>query len=67
MTTLRSGDRVRIDGDVYTVLEFVRLIDAVTPRYNGDTNPTPAGSQVVKINGGGINQRVLRPGTFTKI
>lgn len=49
----------------YTVKRLVRTYTEETPRYRGDSNPTPAGTIVCDLDGGGMHRRSFRPGTYT--
>ncbi len=66
MTNL-SGVKIQFKGDtdVYTIQRVVKTYLKTPPRFSGDTDPIPAGTVVVQLSGGGLNQRRLRPGTFT--
>lgn len=49
----------------YTVKRLVKVYTETTPRYRGDSNPSPAGTIVCDLNGGGMHRRSFRPGTYT--
>ena len=65
MASIGAGSIVQLNsGEILTVEYIRREYDRETLRYNGDTNPTPAGSIAVKFEGPALDCRVLRPGTF---
>lgn len=61
---VRTGDQIKIDGNVYTVKSIFKVFLVETKRYRTDPNPIPAGTVVANLSGGGLNRRVLRPGSF---
>ncbi len=62
---IKSGSIVQLDSGEILTVEYIRhTYTMTTPRYQGDSNPHPAGSIAVKFEGPALDCRVLRPGKY---